>query len=174
MEGRMAEEKPSIFNKRATEKLRSPDDLDKFIRVANPSVWLVLTACIALLAGLLMWGVFGTVSTSVSVQGVLIDEEPICFLPAQQAARVHDGDIAKVETEVMEVDSVSKLPISREEVKDMVKSDFLASSLVEGDWVYVVALKGDGVYDFERGVPLDVNITTERIAPLMVLFGESQ
>lgn len=65
----MAQASPSIFNKRATERLRSPDDLEKYVQVTNPSVWVVLGACIALLAGLLAWGIFGTVSTNVSAQG---------------------------------------------------------------------------------------------------------
>ena len=32
----MAEQTRTIFNQRAAEKLRSPDDLDKYVRVTNP------------------------------------------------------------------------------------------------------------------------------------------
>ena len=37
----MPDAKPSmsIFNLKASEKLRNPDDLDKYIRVTKPSVW---------------------------------------------------------------------------------------------------------------------------------------
>ena len=66
----MANASSSIFNKKASEKLRNPDDLDKYLRVTNPSVWIVIAACVVLLLGLLAWGVFGTVSTSVKGIGV--------------------------------------------------------------------------------------------------------
>lgn len=32
----MAEAKRNLFTKKATDKLQSPDDLDKFVQVANP------------------------------------------------------------------------------------------------------------------------------------------
>ena len=166
------ENKPSIFNKRATEKLRSPDDLDKFVRVANPGVWLVLAACVALLIGLLSWGLFGTVSTSVSTQGVVVNNVPMCFLSGEKASKVNVGDAAKVDNEHMEVESISALPLSRDEAKNIVQSDYLVSTLVEGDWAYIVRFKGDGDYDFEMGVPVAVYITTERIPPISVIFGE--
>ena len=82
----MADVNSTIFNKRAAEKLRSPDDLDKFVRVTNPSVWVVLAACVALLAGLLAWGVFGAVTSSVSTTGVAINGKAMCFLDAEDAA----------------------------------------------------------------------------------------
>jgi hypothetical protein len=56
----VAEADNSIFTKKATDKLRSPDDLDEYVRVTNPSVWVVLAACIVLLVGLFAWAVFGT------------------------------------------------------------------------------------------------------------------
>ena len=69
----MADAKTSIFNKRATEKLRSPDDLDKYVRVTSPSVWVILAACIILIVGLLAWGLFGAVTTNVQATGVVFD-----------------------------------------------------------------------------------------------------
>ena len=38
----MADEQNSIFTKKASDKLRSPDDLNEYVRVTNPSVWVVL------------------------------------------------------------------------------------------------------------------------------------
>lgn len=67
----MAQPERSIFNEKAASKLRSPDDLDKYVRVTNPSMWAILVACIALLAGLFSWAFFGSVSASVGATGVL-------------------------------------------------------------------------------------------------------
>lgn len=46
----MADEQSNIFTKKASDRLRSPDDLDEYVRVTNPSVWIVLAAC-AMLSG---------------------------------------------------------------------------------------------------------------------------
>ena len=56
----------SIFSKKAMKKLRSPDDMEKYLRITNPGMWLILGACAALLIGLLVWAFFGSVFTTVS------------------------------------------------------------------------------------------------------------
>ena len=165
----MADAASSIFNKRATEKLRSPDDLDKFLRVTNPSVWVVLAACLALLAGLLVWGVLGSVTTSVSSTGVAVDSQAMCFLNAEDAAKVHEGDAAFVGGKRMKVATVAPIPVSREEAGKILESDYLVSSLVSGDWAYLVTFDGDTT-ELADGVPLTVSITVERIAPIKLIL----
>ena len=167
----MADAGSAIFNKKATEKLRSPDDLDKYVRVTNPSVWVVLAACVVLLAGLLAWGAFGSVSTSVSATGVCVKGDTFCFLPTDKATEISVGDAANVQGEKMTVASISPLPVSIDEAKSAVESDYLVSTLMQGDWAYIVSFDGDGDYDFAENVPLNVNITTERITPISLIFG---
>lgn len=167
----MAEASSSIFNAKATEKLRSPDDLEKYVRVTNPSVWVVLGACVALLLGLLAWGVFGAVSTSISSTGVVADGRAVCFLSAEDVARVHVGDTANVGGQQMSVIEVAEVPFSRDEAHDQLGSDYLVSSLLEEDWAYVVEFSGEGIGQLAQGVPLSVYITTERVAPIQLLLG---
>lgn len=66
----------------------SPESLNEYIRVSNPGVWLLLTAVIALLLGALVWGIFGTMestlSTVVSVEAGNIS----CY--------VNDSDISEL------------------------------------------------------------------------------
>ena len=170
----MADAANSIFNQRATEKLRSPDDLDKYVRVTNPSVWVVLAACIALLAGLLTWGVFGSVTTSVPATGVLVDGQVMCFLKADDTAKVNAGDAANVDGERMTVKEITSVPLSRDEAGKILKSDYLVNDLMNGDWAYRVVFDGD-TSDLTSGVPLHVSITTERIAPIsLVLKNQNQ
>ena len=166
----MPEAQPSIFNKKATEKLRSPDDLDKYVRVTNPSVWVILAACIALLAGLLAWGALGSVTTSVSTTGTVIDKQAICFLSADDVEKVNEGDAAVVGGAKMTVDKVSSVPVSRDEARKILGSDFLVSTLVDSDWAYEVTFAGD-TSELTSNVPLQVTITVERIAPISLILG---
>lgn len=166
----MAEAGSSIFNQKATDKLRSPDDLDKYVQVTNPSVWVALIACIALLAGLLVWGVFGSVSTSVSTTGTVVDGVALCYLRAEDVAKVQEGDAAYIGDEQMTVAEVTTIPHSRDEAVMVLESDYLVSTLVSGEWAYLVTFDGD-TSQLEEYVPLTVSITTERVAPISLILG---
>lgn len=166
----MAEYESSIFNQKAAEKLRSPDDLNKYVRVTNPSVWVVLFAFSALIVGLLSWGVFGSVTTSVSATGVVVNGEAMCFLSAEDVVKVDEGDAVIVDGKPMTVSEIAAMPLSRGETDSILKSDFLVSSLVKGDWAYQVVFSGDSG-SLASGVPLSVSITVERIAPINLIFG---
>ena len=166
----MAEATSSIFNEKAAEKLRSPDDLDKYVRVTNPSAWAVIGACVALLLGLLAWGVFGAVTTSVSATGACVDGTAMCFLPAEDAAKVHVGDVANVGGESMTVAGISAVPLSRDEAHGELGSDYLADTLFSEGWAYQVTFDGSTA-DLVTGVPLSVSITVERVAPITLVLG---
>ena len=173
-EGRrlMAEANTSIFNKTATERLRSPDDLDRYVRVTNPSVWAVLSAVLALIFGLLAWGIFGSVSTSVETMGVMLpDGQIMCFLPAENVVRVKEGDTATVQGQTATVVNIEKHPYDRDEVKELLSSDYLVSALTGEDWSYMVTFKMENTPEFGSMEPLVVSITTERVAPISLVLG---
>lgn len=48
-----------IFRKKSLDAAASPEHLDDYINVSNPSVWLVLGAIIVFLAAVGVWCVFG-------------------------------------------------------------------------------------------------------------------
>ena len=51
----------SIFRQKSIDRVSSPEQLNDYIRVTTPTVWLVLLALVILLLGMLAWSVFGTV-----------------------------------------------------------------------------------------------------------------
>ena len=76
----------------------------------------------------------------------------------------------------MKVASISPLPVSREEAKKYVESDYLRSTLLKEDWAYVVNLENNDTDDGNipaENVPLEVTITTMRIPPLSLVFGRN-
>ena len=68
-----------LFRKKAMDKVQSPEQLNDYIRVTTPSVWLVLIALIILLVGVFAWGIAGTVSVQES-DGSVSDVHPIVFV----------------------------------------------------------------------------------------------
>ena len=168
----MAKDKgEELFTEKARNKLRSPDDLSEYVRVINPSGWIVLTACAILLFGLFTWGTVETAAANVTTFGTNVGNKVLCFLPAKQASKIRVGDSANVEGHLLKVASTSSLPVSRDDASELLDSSYLVNTLVSSDWSIVVVLKGDDVGNIAENVPLSVVITTERVAPLSLVFG---
>ena len=51
----------SIFRQKSIDKITSPEKLDDYIKVTKPSVWITLIAIVLLLAGTVVWSIFGEV-----------------------------------------------------------------------------------------------------------------
>ena len=67
-----------IFRQKSIDKVSSPEKLDDYIRVTTPSVWITLAAILVLLAGAIIWGIFGEVTIH---NGDVIEKvAPITFL----------------------------------------------------------------------------------------------
>lgn len=52
-------EKQSIFREKSLSKVSSPEQLNDYIRVSTPAVWLVLGAIVLLLIAVTLWGFLG-------------------------------------------------------------------------------------------------------------------
>ncbi|MBQ8955858.1 MAG: hypothetical protein IJ075_02720 [Lachnospiraceae bacterium] len=57
-------EKRQIFREKSIERVTSPEQLDDYIKVTTPSVWLILIATVILLIGTLIWGVTGRIEVN--------------------------------------------------------------------------------------------------------------
>jgi hypothetical protein len=68
-----------LFRKKSLERVSSPEQLDDYIRVTTPSVWLILLALVILLTGLLVYSIFGTVEGH-SSDGTSVSMHPITLV----------------------------------------------------------------------------------------------
>ena len=68
-----------LFREKSMERIHSPEELSDYIRVATPSVWLVLLATTILLAGMLAWSILGTVDVE-GEDGTIKEVHPISFV----------------------------------------------------------------------------------------------
>lgn len=68
-----------LFRKKSLERISSPEQLDEYIRVTTPSVWIVLLAIVVLLVGMLAWGTMGTVEVE-KADGTTQMVHPITFV----------------------------------------------------------------------------------------------
>ena len=63
----------SVFRKKSLERISSPEQLNDYLRVTNPTVWLVLAAVILLLLGVIVWGSIATIESFASGTGFVED-----------------------------------------------------------------------------------------------------
>ena len=159
-----------IFNENASKRLKSPDIVDEYLRTNKPAIMAVLFACVALLVGLLAWGLFGTVTASVTTQGTIVNGQAYCFVSKDDAAKLHVGDAAAVGDVGLTVASIADVPLSRDKVEDIVGSPYLLEEVMEGNWAYPVILEGADLGSLAQEVPLTMKIDVERMAPVTLLF----
>ena len=59
--------KKSLFRKSSIDRVQSPEQLNDYIKVSNPSVWIIIIAIIVLLVAVIIWSVFGTLKVNKNV-----------------------------------------------------------------------------------------------------------
>lgn len=71
--------KNSIFRKKSMDRVSSPEQLNDYIRVTSPGVWLFLIALILLLTGFIIWAAFGRLDVA-AADGSVQSVAPITFV----------------------------------------------------------------------------------------------
>jgi HlyD family secretion protein len=99
-----------IFRKAALERLSSPEQLDRLVTLTSPQGWLALLTLCALLAGVVVWGIYGSIPTRVQGHGILINQGGRVFDAMAQAngmllaVTVELGDVVKKDQVVAKID----------------------------------------------------------------------
>ena len=63
----------SIFRKKSLDRITSPEALGDYLRVTSPTVWLILTAIILLLVGMLIWSSVASIDSFAGGTAVVQD-----------------------------------------------------------------------------------------------------
>ena len=131
-----------LFRKKSMERVSSPEQLNDYIRVTSPGVWVVLTAVLVLLAGFLVWGIVGKLETKVNAVAVSEEGKVVCYVREEDARGIEAGN-GRLSDYAMRLGGLSA-----------------------GEWVYAVTLDAElseGVYQ--------ASIVTGSVSPISFLFG---
>ena len=80
-----------VFRKKSLDKMKSPENLSDYIKVANPGVWMVLLAALTLLIGALIWGCFGHIDTKFEAVAITSDGQTVCFVDEEYIDSLQPG-----------------------------------------------------------------------------------
>ncbi len=100
-----------LFRQSTLDRVSSPDQLNDYIRVTKPGVWLALAAVMLLLSGILVWSIFGTVKTTVRT-GVLVTKSgAYAYVAERDAQRLTPGMTVTLGDLSGVLQSVSSAPV---------------------------------------------------------------
>ena len=152
-----------LFRKKSVDKVSSPEQLNEYIRVANPGVWMVLAAIVILLAGVVVWGFIGHLDTTLTTAVVCENGEAVIYVKEADEEKIAVGMTVRVDDKEY---TVSEIPTEPKRVDDTMSEYAIhASGLTVGEWVYAVKVNGDiadGVHKAE--------IVIESITPISFIL----
>ena len=137
----------NLFREKSLTRLSSPEQLNAYIRVSTPSVWLLLAAIVVLLFGVCVWGVLGHMDTMLPVVAAAGEGGVTAYVREADVEKVSAGARVCVDGAEGSVLLVSAQPVR----VDASFSEYMrhVGGLQAGEWVYAVALDvacADGVH----------------------------
>lgn len=130
-----------IFREKSLERMKTPDQLDAYMKVTGSGMWMMLAAILALLAGACVWGLFGSLETSIQAAASAKDGVLYCYIAENKEVQggVSPGMTVRAGGGEYPVRAVSDTPVKAEGVMD----DYaMHLSGISGDgWVYVADRK---------------------------------
>lgn len=77
-----------LFQQKALERLRSPEQLDKLFTVTPPVAWVALATVLLLVFSGIVWSVFGVMADKVTGTGLIIDSTGVVNVAAGTSGRI--------------------------------------------------------------------------------------
>ena len=156
-------------------KLHTADDMEQYVQITNPRVWIILAACAAMLMGLMVWVFFGTAATTVETSAVMLDGKTQSFLTYQEFQLIKTGDRAYINDAPWTVSECSSVPLSRDEAFAMIGSDYLFDKLIKTDKSYLITFTPEqgGSASGESATsitPVSVIIHTQAVPPIDLIL----
>ena len=169
--------KKSIFDMESSDRVKSPEKIDEYIRIATSEVWLVVVALGIVLIGIIVWGIVGKIPVHYDTQGIAInfdfeqktgdsfgyeDAAPVngmlCLITSTSAsAKSLDGKTTSVifadgERANGKTHLLNNYPISNEETMALLNKYHVATDLVMSEFddqafKYVVFVELDKEFD---------------------------
>ncbi len=194
--------KEGLFRKKNLDRISSPEQLNDYIKVSNPSVWLIIGALVTIVVAFSIWSFSGTITAEVSGTGVFqssateVADTIICYVDANQAHKISEGMPVRIYDKSHQMEAyingevlrVSQAVVKQEDINQAYASEYIADSILNSEYGVGVLIKvnknSNGEYTWandEKGdeafIKVDglcgVDIVTESIAPIKFLFAQS-
>lgn len=145
-------------------KVNSPDQLNQYIRLSNPGVWILLLAIVVLLVGVCIWGYFGKIDTKIKTVVISDNYTSYLYVKEEDMAKIKNGMQVELNNNenIFEIADIEETP--EKVTDDMDEYARHLGNFQVGEWVYKCRLNKnlrEGTYG--------ANIVVESIAPMVFI-----
>ncbi len=131
----------AVFRRASLERLASPEQLDALMRVTTPSGWIVHVTLLAVLAAVVLWGIFGSITITIEGQGIIVTSGGVRNIQHIAGGRVTDikvrpGDLVEkgeVIARVNQDELVNQIAEERIKLKELLESTTRTTTFSEQD-----------------------------------------
>lgn len=154
----------NIFRKSSLERITSPEQLNEYIRISKPGIWIILAALLVLTLALFAWGVFGNIPDTINATGEATGGKLVCYLSPEDAEGVQAGMEVRIGDVSGRIANVSDTPLSYNEAAALCENDYTMDALQLSNWNIMLTIDAavqDGLHQ--------VTIITENVKPISFL-----
>ncbi|MBO7698960.1 MAG: hypothetical protein J6S38_08020 [Erysipelotrichaceae bacterium] len=95
-----------IFREKSLDRISSPEQLDDYLKVSTPSLWLVLSAVIILLVGIIVWANVENLETTINAAATVDQGVAEIVLTGNDAEIIKEGMKVRINNYETEVEFV--------------------------------------------------------------------
>ena len=152
-----------LFKKSASDTTSSPEQLQDYVKVANPGLWMVISAIVILLVGVITWGFIGKIDTTMSTAIVTEGGDAVIYVGEADAETLSVGMTVRVGDKEYTITDIAKEPVK----VDGLLTDYAmhVSGLAAGEWVYAVRIDGKHADGVQKA-----DIVIESISPISFIL----
>ena len=77
-----------IYRKTALDKISSPEQLDKTLKITSPLSWLVLIGVTLIVVVGVIWSFMGSMEETITLEGVLVEPNGVCSVFAEESGKL--------------------------------------------------------------------------------------
>jgi len=155
-----------IFRKKSIDSINSPEDLNSFMRITNPPLWMILFAIIILLAGAIVWGCTNTIDTRSQCIVISDGMQSYCYVHTDDLPYISQSTEIHMDDRIYFMDTIEDHGVYAETV--MNDYQIVLGSYQAGETVYGLSLTNtlpEGTYE--------AYVVLERISPFTFLFNSA-
>ena len=172
MDGLTDAQKEALKNcKNAVGRLQNPDDLDNYLRIPTPGIWISIIACVAIFLGISAWAVFGSVADRLTLKGAVGMDGIVCFVDTDTALRIKEGDFAYVDGVAETVTHVEEMANDVKRYAEEGLTDLEIRQLAgDVEMVHPIIISDSQKLKLKKSV--QVTITVDQKTPISMIFGK--
>lgn len=156
----------NLYRKESLDSIASPEEMNDYIKVTGPSIWILLGAVIVFLSGVILWSTLGSLKTTKESLALVEGGLAVCYVDKATYDDLDPDSVINLGGEFRDIISASSTPVESSTVYD---SGVLADlGYTDHDLLYALTATSDlpkGSYKAE--------VIVEQIHPMSFILGNN-